>query len=827
MLRNYLIVAVRSLRRHRVHTAINLAGLSLGMAFCVLAWRFASHEWSYDLFHGRADRIHRVYVEFARPDGERMRSADALQYGLGPVLEAVAPEVERAVRMVSTRGQSSDDYLLRVVHEGRSKEEAFLLVDASVFDVFDFPLERGDPRSALGQRNSVVLSHNMAARWFGDRDPMGQRLSVTSKALGAAEDFVVTGVAAPLPPTSSIRFNMMLRFDNVGFLFGADPLAWDGSCAIFCLLAVGAGPADIAPALSRIVRDHILSRKDVPKDLLASAYRLRLQPLGDIHHDTLMYRWVGHAITAPTSPVVPFAFLGIAAGVLLMACINFVNLTVGRAAGRAPEIGVRKSVGATRAQLLQQFLGEAAVLVVLGQLLGLALADAAVPTFNALFGTDVDVELGSQEAVLGLLAMAILVSLGAGGYPALVLSRLRPLSAIQRRVRLSGPVTFTRVLVGLQLALSIGLITATVIIRDQVEHLMTRDLGLDSELVVVVDADGLRELNPQHPLLLEAFARSHGVAGVSSVRYDFRLDDPWGIHNAVRADGAEVLTHQYFVDPGFVEAMRMRLAMGRNFDLALDDGKAVAIVSETLARRMGWAEPVGQELEFDRDGQVQLHRYGRPSATVVGVVEDFTFRSGYESPPPGVLLLNPSLGRDRYEAKVLLVRLHPGDTKTAVAHLADSWAQIVPHADFRYSFLQSRLAKRYAEDVRWQGLVTWAALSAVGIAILGAFTLTALAAGRRTREIGVRKVLGATVTSVVTLLTREYALLGAVGAAVAWPLVWWLTRGWLEAFVDRIELEVWHFAAGGLLTLCAVTTAAGYQAVKAAMSHPADALRCE
>ena len=286
MLRNYLIVAVRSLLRHRLHTAINLAGLGLGLAFCLLAWRFASQEWSFDRFHANADRIYRLYLDFpGGPNGERMRSADVLEFAFGPVLEESSPAVERVVRMASSRGQSSDRYFLRVVYDGKGSDEKFLLADPGILEVFDFPLERGDGQSALSERNSIVLSHAMAARLFGDEDPLGRQLSITSQAHGTQEDFVITGVAAPLPANSSIHFNMILPFQNVGFLFSNEATDWEGSCTAFCLLAPGSTPSDVAPTLDAIVADNML-KEGMPEGFL----KVEMQPLSDVHQDAGMMR---------------------------------------------------------------------------------------------------------------------------------------------------------------------------------------------------------------------------------------------------------------------------------------------------------------------------------------------------------------------------------------------------------------------------------------------------------------------------------------------------------------------------------------------------------
>ena len=824
MLSNYLKVAIRNLLRFRLYTLINVLGLAMGMAFCALAWLFASTEWSFDRFHENGDRIYRAYAEGVRSNGDRFRAPDYMPVALGPALVASSPEVERAVRLVSAAHPSStspDEQFVRVSLEGQASDEEFLLADPGFLEVFTFPLARGDSHTALRQRNSVVLSHELAQRLFGGDDPMGRRLTIRSKAHDAVEDYEITGVAAPIPKASSIRFNLLLPFRNVEFLFAWDAQAWEHTCNAYVVLEEGATQADAAPELAALVQDHMLE-EGLPLDSL----HMRLQPLTDLHSDTGMMRWIGHGTVPPTSPVVSYVLATIALAVLLMGSINFINLAVGRAAWRASEVGVRKAVGGNQRQLVWQFLGEACALTAISLAAGLALAEAALPAFNAFAGRELSLDLTDPAMFGAVVALVVVVSLGAGLYPALVMSGLRPLHAMQKQVSVGGPTTFTRWLVGFQLALSIGLITCALVMSSQLGYIQARDLGFDQERVVLVDTDPLRELNPQHPLLIERFRTHSRISHVSSARYAFMTDDSWGVHTAQTQDGREAEVHQYFVDHDFVQVMGMELVAGRDFSRERGEEAGVAIVTETMARRMGWEDPLGQEFGFDKGGAGLLYK-SEGKVRVIGVVRDFTMRSRLESAPPGVLLLNPSLGPSPYEAKVVLVRILPGDFQEVLQFMQETWDEIVPDADFRFSFLQQDIEQYYREDRRWRNLVAWASACAVTIAALGAFALTALAAGRRTKEIGIRKVLGATTAGITAMLSREFATLAAAGAVLACPVAYWIMSRWLEGFAYRIELSVWYFAAGGVLALVGVALSAGYQAIRAALANPIEALRYE
>ena len=832
MLRNNLIIAWRNLMRHRLHTAINLAGLGLGMAFCLLAWRFASQEWSFDRFHSKGDRIYRVYIEAMGSEEGLMRMADLIEFAFAPELEALSPHVERTVRLSAGDGNERKRRVVRTTSEGSSSDEEFLLVDPVVFEVFDFPLLLGDAATALAERNSVVLSYEMAQRLFGDADPLGQSLTIAStRSRIGAEDFTITGVAAPVPHTSSIQFNMLLPFENTEFLFRKSPNEWDGSCNAYVLLASDADPADLTPAFVQLTRNMIQSDgQEIPEDLPEDFSLFRLQPLTDLHSDTGLMKWIGHGVVEPRDPFISYVLVSIALTVLLMGCINFVNLAIGRASLRAAEVGVRKAAGAGHGQLMRQFVGEAVVLSVVGLGAGCALAALLLPAFNATFSQELALGL-SEPSMLGALgALLLLVSVGAGWYPALVLSRLTPLNAIRRNVSITGVTRLSRVLVSVQLAISVGLITSTLVMYHQLEHLMTRHT--DQERVILVDTDSIGPMNRLNSLV-NAFLQHSRLASISLMDEDYEdfleLGRFSGRYRAVTESNREANILPYEVDHNFVETMNLELIHGRDFSLDQGDKENLVLISESTAAQLGFADPIGETIDIvrmsSREGRKPIG--GRSGigtgARIIGVVKDFTFQSGYEDFPPGLLLLFPDLG----VPDLMFVRVKSGDMQEVVQYMQETWSSIISDEDFHFSFLQQDMEAAYRDELRWRRLITWAAGGAVFISALGAFALTALAAGRRTKEIGIRKALGASVLGLTTLMAREFAYLALIGSLVAWPLSWWWMRDWLNGFAFRIDLSAWHFAAGAAIALVAVLISSGHQAYKAAKADPVEALRCE
>jgi putative ABC transport system permease protein len=805
MLKHYLLVALRSLRRQKGYAFINVAGLAVGLAFCVLIGLYVRDELTFDRFHEQSDRIVRVTQFHYAPDGSVEEAHPYVPMPLGPALEADLPEVERAVRLME-----QDAFVRR---GETALPEKVLFADPGFFDVFTFPLVEGDPATALADPGGIVLSEVAARAWFGDEDPMGKGLQVR---LGDAYyEATVTGVAAPVPGNSSVRFDYLMSFAKLPEAFEwirNNTDRWNASSFFtFALLAEGASPGAAAARLPAFRAKYLPDetarlREEGQWTGEGPARGYGFQPLEAVHLDPS----IQGGLVPPSAPTYSYILAAIALAILLIACINFTTLAIGRSAGRAKEIGVRKVVGAQRRQLLFQFWGEALLMSALALVAGLVLAELALPTFNTLAGKDLRLDyLADVRLAAGLLGLTLLVGLVAGSYPALLLSGLRPIETLRQHLRLGGSGALTRSLVVVQFALSVFLLCSTGVMLRQLHYLQTKDLGFNQTGVVVIPTQGedgavllsrLRAALSGRPDVL-------GVTGMSSAFAHGWSLDGWN-------DGDEAKeAYVYRVEPGFLDVMQMPLVAGRDFDPAMGtDSTGAVLVNEAFVRDFGWAEPIGQTL----DGF-----YDEP--TVVGVVRDVHFLSLHEAVAPMVLMVNTP----DWNLYDLLVRLAPGDVPGALRAVEAAWAQAAPDVPFQYTFLDDDLGRQYESEQRWSRIVGYAAGFAVLIACLGLFGLASLSVARRTKEVGIRKALGASVTSVTLLLSKEFARLVLVAVVVATPLAWLAVERWLETFAYRADLGPGVFLlAGGLALAVALLTVALHTA-RAAAADPVQALRYE
>jgi putative ABC transport system permease protein len=536
------------------------------------------------------------------------------------------------------------------------------------------------------------------------------------------------------------------------------------------------------------------------------------QPLPAIHLDPNVHA----GITPPSNPLYAQILAAIALAVLLIACINFMTLAVGRSTARAKEVGVRKTMGAHRRQLLGQFWGEALLMSTLG--LGLALAALFLPTFNALTGKALSFGLVPLPVTLAvLLGLVVLTALVAGSYPAVLLSRLRPVESLKARVRLGGSHAFARSLVVVQFALSIFLLAGTFVLSAQLRYVQDRDLGYDREQVAVVP---LSEAGDGAALarLRAALAGSTAVTNLTGISHSFgRGTSAYGFPH----EGEDIEIIVYGVESDFIETMGMDLLAGRDFDPALaSDSTDAVVVNEALVRALGWAgasEAVGQRLPdgFEWGDEVK-------APLVVGVVRDFHFRSLHEAVEPALFML-PVLDDIQYA----LARFAPGRTRDGLGALEAVWTEIAPGLPFDAGFLDEDLAAFYENEARWAEIVRWATLFALAVACLGLFGLASLTVAQRTKEIGIRKVLGASAGSIAVLLARGFAVLVGVAVFIAAPLAYLAAERWLEGFAYRIDLGLGLFLLAGGLALVVALVTVGTQALRAASSDPVKALRTE
>jgi putative ABC transport system permease protein len=800
---NYLKVALRTLRRQKGYVALNVLGLALGLVCCGFIGLYVQDERSFDRFHERAERIYRLTRETrtaGRDDAEAVTSAP-----MAPVLAAELPGVERAVRVVRSGGLlERGEGAARV----RRQEDALAYADAAFFDVFSFPLVDGDPRRALAAPGAVVLTETLARVYFGDADPMGQALRLDN-----TTTLTVTGVMRDVPANSHLTFDAVVSWatweagaratDNEWLLDG-----WNANYLYtYLLLPEGAAPGRVEAALPAFVERHLAEHVGQ----LFEHYALRLQPLPAIH--------LGPALTAEPSPTTDPARLYVialvGAFILLIACVNFVNLATARAAQRAKEVGLRKAIGAWRGQLVRQFLAESVLVSAAAFVLALVASQLLLPGFDALAGKEVG-SLWAHGGLYPLLlgALALVVGLGAGSYPAFVLSGFRPAAVLRGPFRSSRQGALLRQgLVVFQFAISIALIAGTAVVYTQLRYMRSQPLGFSEDPLLVLTYGGdaavqarveaVRQALARQPGVLEATVAS-SVPGTGHNQLSVEYEGPDG---AVRQDAM----NQYAVDAHYPATLGLTLVAGRA--PAAADSSRGYLLNEAAVAQIGWRsaeEAVGKP-------------FGLPNVEgeVVGVVRDFHYHSLREAVEPLFLHAFP----DFYDRFTL--RLAPADVHATVAAVERAWAAEAPHLPFTYTFLDERFDEQYRADARFGQLFGVFAGLAILVACLGLFGLASYTAEQRTKEIGVRKVLGASVAGIVALLSRDVLRLLAVAFVVAVPLAYVAMDRWLEGFAHRVALGPGVFAVAGALALLIALLTVSTQTLRAAAADPVSALRSE
>ncbi len=810
MLRNYLKTALRNLRKHAGYTLINLVGLAAGLACCLLIVLFVLDELSYDRFHDQADRIYRIYFSSSRASGTEMQ-APLTPAAMTAALVEEFPEVEAATRILGFRGQRT------VRYEDRSfVEEGIYYVDSTFFDVFSFPVRRGRPQAAFAAPNRVALTEQAARKYFGDEDPINKTLVFSDTAF-----YQVVGIVADAPPNSHFQFDFLVSMPSLWShpAFRDDDWISDNFYA-YLLLRQGADPA----ALEAKLLDLVARRAGAQMqeflgysfdDFLAqSRLTYFLQPLLDIHlRSHLQYELWPNGDVAYV-----YLFTAIAVFILLIACINFMNLATARSAGRALEVGVRKALGAQRAQLVRQFLSESMLLAFGAMLLAVVLAAALLPVFNALAHKALTVAVLFRPSVLlAMLGLVLGVGLLAGGYPAFFLSRFQPVTALKGAAQTGLQRSWLRNgLVIFQFAISIGLIVGTAVVFNQLHYARTKHLGFDCEHVVVIRrvhelgaaVEPFKQALLDDPRVVRA-ARAHATPG-GTFGYQSFLPEGWD-------DNKTAHMTPLFTDHDLVETLRLEVVDGRDFSRSLSTDSSAFLINEAAVRMLGWETPVGKRLTMPGATGQEDTRTGE----VIGVVADFHYASLHDEIAPMALLIYPR------PLPALAVRLQPDDLPRTLAFLEATWRRFQPGKPFQYTFLDDDFDALYRADERLAQIFTAFALFAVLIACLGLFGLASFTAAQRRKEIGVRKVMGATVSQIVLLLSKDFTKLVLAAFVLAAPPAYFAMRRWLDAFAYRVDLSWLIFLLAGLLALLVALLTVSYQSVKAALADPVESLRYE
>ncbi len=810
MFTNYFKLAYRNIVKQKLLSLINVLGLSLGLACFCLFLLYAVNELTYDRFHAKSEDIFRLYRWSHPSPGEAGEGDVYMPMPLGPALKQDLPDVKKFVRMMDF----GDKNFVR--HEDQVYELPVVFADPDFFNVFSFKLSSGQPIKGL---HEIVLSKPAADKLFGQINPVGK--SVEIKFQDQFETFTITGVAESIPSNSSIHFEILGNFEYFANTKNGSRSVnnWNRS-SYFTFVQLS--PESTLNLETKRLQEFYTKYHPNEEQLLRDRGRWEgegppttygLQPLRSMHTDTRI--WGGSSVTDPKKI---WILLGIAGVILLIACINFTTLAIGRSAGRAKEVGIRKVMGSNKTSLMMQFIVEAVVLSFISSGLGLILGKLLLPSFNQLAGKELEFSFTQfPELSWMIFGLTLLVGLLAGSYPTLVLSGFNPIEVLRQKIKVGGSNFFTQSLVAVQFSFSIGLIAATLIILQQIKFMTSLYPGFNKENIVVVNGEDV-DTKRIYPLFKQAALQNPAILGTASAELSLGAEAGWS-RSGFEYEGQHKEVYEYFIDPDYIPLMKVPILAGRNFDPAIAaDTQNAVIINEAMMQNFGWTleNAVGQVLKgyYESAGAVQ--------PVVVGVIKNFNYRSMKEE-------IKPQLFHqfNDYAPYKFLVRLQPGNPASALASLKASWEGIASPLPFRYSFLDEDLDKFYQAEVRWGRIVGWAGGISIFLACLGLFGLTTLAAVNRIKEIGIRKILGASIRDIVGLLSKGFLRLILFSFVFASPLTAYLMFTWLQGFAYRIGLNVWIFIIAGLSTMLIALFTICIQSFRVATSNPVKSLRTE
>jgi putative ABC transport system permease protein len=803
MFKNYLKVAFRYLVNHKGYAFINVLGLSVGIACCMLIMLFVKSEWSFDRFHSKADRVYRAWLE-EHYEGQIFTNT-VTPLPLVPVLQANLPEVQSACRVCA--------FNTLVKYNNNTFNDPVNMVDSSFFKIFDFPLKEGDINNPFPTKNSLIITEKAARKYFGKKSAIGKTLE-----LHVGSDtvlFAVSGVAENIPLESSIQFDMLVPFSNARHIWSERTLtqAWSNvTVESYFLLKQGAKVATVNAKIPSIMQPL------VAKGYKPGEYNVRLQPLADIHLNNKL-----PAGNQPVSdPKYSYILATVGILILLIACINFVTLSIGRSATRALEVGVRKVLGAERLQLVRQFWGEALLLTLMALFIGIALAIILQKPFNVLANRQLNLSINAFTILFCFILVAI-IALLAGIYPAFVLSNFKPIQVLKGRLKIDGMGFFRKTLIVGQFVASIIMIIGTITVGKQLSYLRTKDLGFNKEHVVIIPTNKSRK---EGNMLAERFrlALQKDPDIINSTTSLFSMSE-YGWMTLGYTDDKNVFRQFRFnaVDADFVNAMGLHVIAGRNFSKDNTADSNYILVNEALVKEYGWKNPIGQRLP------------GKYEEQVIGVVKDFNFETLHTTIKPAVMALKPdSFFRRSSDVSYnfppqprVSVLFRAGDAGHHIDLLKSAWKSVAGDQDFEYRFLDDALNAAYQQEQRLSKIVRYASILSIFIACMGLFGLATLVVVRRTKEIGIRKVLGADVSGIVAMLSKDFIVLVIVASLIAFPVAWWALHKWLQDFAYRISIPWLAFLGAALLALIVALLTVSIQAVKAALTNPVKSLRTE
>ncbi|MCF6402096.1 ABC transporter permease [Chitinophaga filiformis] len=793
MIKNYLKIAWRNIRKQKFYSFINILGLTIGLTCCFLIFMYVRFELSYDLFHKNKDRIYRLVTDVKTPT--ELIEADITSAPMGPNIKADFPEVASSVRINLSN---------TLVTLGTNKyfEDRLAIADSTLFNIFSFPLTRGSAKQVLTEPFTAVLTESKAKKYFGSADPLGKTFQID----GGKATIRVTGVMKDVPENSHLPFDMVLSMATVEKMGDNLTDSWGGfGMRTYLLLAPGADPVKLEKKFPAFMERHVgsmMKRNNM-------YYTLHLEPLRDVYMTSKR--------NAQGSLTNIYIFSIVALFILLIAVINFVNLATARATERAREVGVRKSVGAYESQLTFQFLCETLLLSLFAFVLSVTLSQLLLPSFNLLAGKEIAYNIFSTGTIVWFLFIAIGVGLLAGIYPAVVLSSYKPVVVLKGAFSSSNKGLFLRRgLVVFQFVITIVLIAGVMIVYHQLLYLQNQDLGFKKEQQMVVEFGGIDNMKEKWYDIRQQVLNVDGVRGAtfsSAIPGRFQAS----AYSNIEMKNGEMQASNinlYFIDYDFIKQYQIKVVAGRAFqpEMATDSTQAM-LVNEAVVSSMGYSKPeeiIGKK--FDQWGR---------KGTIIGVIKNFNYRSLRETVAPLTMRIEPGAFAP------MTITVDPENIKKVIAGIETIYNRYLPQGRFDYFFVDDDFDRQYRGDFRFGRLVLTFAILAIFLATLGLLGLISYIVIQRTKEIGIRKVLGASVSNILLLLSTDFIRLIAVALLVATPLAWYLMYRWLQAFAYRINVPWWVFLAAGSVAVVIALATVSIQTMKAAMTNPVKSLRTE
>jgi putative ABC transport system permease protein len=796
MFRNYFKIAVRNIRKNIAFSFINIVGLSIGLACCLLILLYIKDEISFDRFHLQKDHIYQLTCERTEQDGTNKKFAIAALIQ-GPAFKQEIPEILEFTRV------NPKDVIIK--KDNNIFSERVTWVDQNFFSVFSFPLLVGNPKTVLADQHSMVLSEETAIKYFGSTQVTGKTLQLEVN--GKFEPFVVSGIAKKTPQNSSIQFNILLPFSYYQIANPDNGWMWV-SFPTYFLLAPNADTKSVARKMDQVYRTR--AKDEIDLNHLAgyqNQFKWGLQPFIAMHLNT-DYEGTPKA----SDPIYSYILSGVAIFILLIACINFVNLTVAQSLKRNKEIGIRKVIGSKRSQLTIQFLSESILICFIAFILAVILAALALPVFNDLANKQLGlVYLFDWKLIAGFVFLFLITGFAAGFYPALVLSGFSPSDALSNKAGIGGKNYLAKSLVVIQFALATFLIIATLFIYAQFNLLTKTDLGYpDQNLLNLTINQGIRNKSLMDVYKTE-FSKVPGVisAGYKNVGH---------FGGKTQAGNKEFTATYEHIEENYLPSLGARIVSGRNFSKAFpSDTSSSVLVNQTLVKLMGWQDPIGKTIDY-----MNLPGWGSRKVTIIGVVKDYHNESLKEKIQPMIFT-----GESALPLGQMIIRIKAGHTAATLLALEKAYHRLSPEHPFQYEFKDEANVKNYEAESKWKQIITFGAAITIFISSIGLFGLAMLSAQRRKKEIGIRKVLGASVRELTGLLTRDFAGLITISFLIAIPLGWLTMHYWLQNFAYRVELSWWRFIIAGGIALMVAMLTVSYQSIKAALANPVNSLRSE